>query len=289
VTCNVTSTFIDRPEGRLHVACAGSDGPSIILLSGAGVDNAALSWSHLIPALAPFFQVYALDWPKQGKSRPWNGLADHSALLSSIDAVFDHFKLERAALVGLSQGGAMSIAYTQERPERVWAMVAAGPAGTIDFPPGLHQLLYLVAKLPGPVNWATRALLGNHRNAAAFARSALFAGPVADFDRIVDDIVEEVREGGGGASDWQNGSIGPFRMNVDLRPGLGEITCPALFIQGDKDAGVKPEHTRAAAEAVPGAEFVLMESTGHWTSRQDPEAFNAIVLAFLDRHRPDQT
>lgn len=280
------STFIERPEGRLHVLRAGDRGPAIILLSGAGVDNALLSWRHLIPALSRNYCVYALDWPKQGKSRPWFGKADHETLLESVDAVFEHFGLERAALVGLSQGGAMTVAYAQERPDRVWAMVAAGPAGIIDFPPGLHQLLYLVARFPGPINWATQTLLGNHRNAAAFARSALFAGPVEDFDSIVDEIVAEVKHGGGGASDWQNASIGPWRMTVDLRPKLGQIACPALFIQGDKDVGVKPAHTRATAEAVAGAEFVLLADTGHWSNRQRPERFNQLVSDFLGRHRP---
>lgn len=281
----LASTTIRCPEGPLHVVTAGDSGPQVLLLSGAGVDNAMLSWRHTIPALAASRRAYALDWPTQGGSRPWTGLADHEGLLRAIDAVVSHFEIERMAVVGLSQGGAMAIGYTLAHPEKIEALVAIAPAGVIDFPPGIHQLLYLAARLPRLTAWATRTMLSSREAVAAFARKSLFAGPVPDFDAVVDEIIAELAQGGG-ASDWQNHSIGPFRMRVDLRPRLGEITCPTLFVQGDRDVAVKAEHTRRAAALVPNAEFALFNDHGHWLNRQSPERFNALLLDFLDRAQP---
>lgn len=275
------SVRVAQPEGDLHVIVRGESGSPVLLLSGAGNDNALLSWRHLIPVLAAEHRVFALDWPKQGGSKPWRGFAGHERMIACVTAVLDHFGLERAALVGLSQGGAIALAYAIEHPDRVSRLVALAPAGIISFPPVVHQLLWLTAK-SRLLNRTLPSLLFRSRAACAwFARRALFAGPVDDFDEIVDEYHADVLANGAGSSDWQNDSIGFWRMRVDLRPKLPEIRCPTLFIQGSKDAAVRPEHTRAAAGLVPGARHELIESAGHWANRQEPERVNALIAGFL--------
>ncbi|MGW0805907.1 alpha/beta fold hydrolase [Nonomuraea sp. NPDC002799] len=275
------STFLTCPEGRLHVYDTGGPGSPVLLLSGAGIDNALLSWRHLIPVLAPRHRVLALDWPKQGRSRPWNGQATHERMLGCLTQVLDHFELGSAALVGLSQGGALALAYAIDHPARADRLVALAPAGILSFPPVVHQALWLTAKLPLLHRTLPGAMFKSRARIARFVRHALFAGPAPDFEDVVDEIAEEVRAGGAGASDWQNASIGPLRMRVDLRPRLPEITSPALLIQGDRDIGVPPARTRAAAALIPGSRFELIEGAGHWSNRQVPDRVNPLIAAFL--------
>ncbi|MFG1942651.1 alpha/beta fold hydrolase [Nonomuraea sp. NPDC048826] len=275
------SVHVPQPEGSLRVIVSGDTGPPVLLLSGAGNDNALLSWRRLIPVLAAGHRVLALDWPKQGGSKPWQGFAGHERMLGCVTAVLDHFGLRQAALVGLSQGGAIALAYAIEHPERVSRLVALAPAGVISFPPVVHQMLWLTAK-SRLLNRTLPSLVFRSRAACAwFARRALFAGPVADFEQIVDEYHADVLANGAGSSDWQNDSIGFRRMRVDLRPSLSRISCPTLFVQGSRDAGVRPAHTRAAAGLVPGARFELIEGAGHWSNRQEPERVNALVADFL--------
>lgn len=281
MTPDLASTFVDQPEGRLHVYHTTGDGPTVLLLSGAGIDNAMLSWRHLFPVLEPDHRVLALDWPKQGRSAQWRGRVTHERMLQCMDEVLDHFQVDRASLVGLSQGGALALAYAMDRPHRVDRVVALAPAGIISFPPVVHQLLWLVAKVPLLHRTLPSLMFRNRRGVESFARKGLFAGPVDDLDDLVDEILEEVRRGGAGASDWQNGSIGFRRMNVDLRPRLPEIAAPVLFIQGDKDAGVAAKHTAAAAELVPNARLELLAGNGHWSNRQSPELVNSLIRDFL--------
>lgn len=277
---------IDRPEGRLQVIAAGDSGPPVLLLSGAGIDNALLSWRRLIPQLARTHRVFALDWPHQGGSRPWSGVADHPALLGVLDAVvpvvLETADAEMLDLVGLSQGGAMTLAYAIERPERVRRLVAMAPGGIISFPPVVHQALWLIARFPGLTTAVTSRMFRTRAGIERFVRSSLIPGPVDDFDEIVEDVLEEAtRLGGTGASDWQNASIGPLRMRVDLRPRLGEIRRPALLIQGAKDAGISPRFTAAAARRIPGARYELIDGAGHWVNRQEPERVGRLVTEFL--------
>ncbi|MCG5220197.1 alpha/beta fold hydrolase [Streptosporangium soli] len=282
------STFLKRPEGTLHIHTAGDHGTPVVLLSGAGIDNAMLSWRHLIPALAPHHRVFALDWPKQGKSRPWNGPATHERMLHCVTEVLEHFMLDQVSLVGLSQGGALALAYAIDHPDRVDRLAVLAPAGIISFPPVVHQLLWLTAKLPLLNRTLPTLMFRNRKGIARFAERALFAGPVHDFEDIIDDIVKEVRVAGAGSSDWQNASIGPLRMRVDLRPRLHEITCPTLLIQGAKDMGVKPRHTEAAAALIPDSRLEILEGNGHWSNRQSPERVNRLITDFLDTPHADQ-
>lgn len=278
----VTHEWIDQPEGRLQVTRAGSGGHPVVLLSGAGVDNAHLSWARLIPALAVDRSVYAVDWPKQGGSIPWDGLADHARLQRVVITLIDHYGLEQVDLVGLSQGAALALATAIDHPQRVRRLVAMAPAGIISFSPVVHQLLWLTAKLP-LLNATLPSLMFRTRaGVARFVRSSLIPGPVEDVEEIVDEVVTELaRAGGGGSSDWQNASIGFWRMRVDLRPRLHTISCPTLFIQGTADIGVAPKHTRAAAAQVPGARLEMIEGAGHWVNRQEPERVNRLVRDFL--------
>ncbi|MFC7623980.1 alpha/beta fold hydrolase [Microlunatus sp. GCM10028923] len=268
------------PEGRLRVITAGDTGPPVVLLSGGGTDSATLSWRHLIPDLADSFRVFAPDWPKQGRSQPWRGVADHDRLVRCVTEVLDHFGLDRVALVGLSQGGAISLAYAIEHPDRVSTIVALAPAGIIDFPPVVHQLLWLTAKIPFLSRTLPSLMSRNRAQTEAFTRRGLFAALPDDFDQVVDEIMAEGATGSS-SSDWQNTSIGPFRMRVDLRPRLSEIRCPTLFLQGDSDVGIRPHFTVAAARLVPGAKLIMLENTGHWISRQPPALVNPMIKDFL--------
>ncbi|OLL75191.1 hypothetical protein Ae168Ps1_3591c [Pseudonocardia sp. Ae168_Ps1] len=279
---------IERPEGNLHVHLAGDTGPPVLLLSGAGLDNAMLSWKHLIPDLARDHRVIAPDWPKQGRSRPWNGRATHAVLLRTVTDVLDDLGVERAAVVGLSQGGALALASAIEHPDRVERLVALAPAGTLEFPPGVHQLLWLTARAPLLSRTLPNLAFRSRVAVTAFTRRALFgsADRVADLDEIVDRVLDEARAGNAGSSDWQNDSIGFRRMRLDLRPRLPEIRCPALFVQGDRDAGVPLARTRAAADAVPGARLEVLPGRGHWSNRESPDEVNALVRTFLAEDEP---
>ncbi|MEU2948825.1 alpha/beta fold hydrolase [Nocardiopsis alba] len=278
---------VSMPEGDLSVIVEGPEqAPPVLLLSGGGVDSATLSWRHLIPDLARDHRVIALDWPKQGRSTPWEGIADHATLRRCVLAVLDRFASGPARVVGLSQGGAMTLDTAIEHPDRVERLVAMCPAGILEFPPVVHQALWLMARSTLLGSTLPGMMIGDRRKVEAFVRRSLFAGPVADFDQVIDEVMAEMEVNGASASDWQNTSIGPWRMNVDLRPRLREITCPALFLQGAEDVGVPPARTIAAAKAVPHARLELLAGHGHWLGRQSPERVGRLVRDFLTEPAP---
>jgi pimeloyl-ACP methyl ester carboxylesterase len=98
---------------------AGSSGPAVVLLHGAGRDEAGLSLGSAMIALADRCQVFAPDLPGFGDSDPmpagW-GFAEYSAFLGPL---FDALRLPRASLAGLSMGGGIGLGFALRAPERV--------------------------------------------------------------------------------------------------------------------------------------------------------------------------
>lgn len=61
---------------------------------------------------------------------------------------------------------------------------------------------------------------------------------------------------------------------------LSAITIPALVIWGAADRMIPPEHGRAYASAIPGAQFRLIENAGHLPQLETPAALLAAVSEF---------
>ena len=78
--------------------------------------------------------------------------------------------------------------------------------------------------------------------------------------------------------------VGALRelADVDLRPRLGQVAVPTLVICGADDRPNIPL-SRDLAAGIPGAELQIVPGANHIWNLQQPEAFNQIVAAFIDR------
>ena len=70
-----------------------------------------------------------------------------------------------------------------------------------------------------------------------------------------------------------------------LRPGdgPGQLRCPVVAIGADHDAISPLPDLAAFAQAVPAAQTVVLEGTGHMVMLERPDAFNTEITRFLDR------
>lgn len=270
---------VELHEGRIHYFQAGDTGPPVILLHGAGLDTAWISWRHTIPALAPWYRVYAPDWPKHGESRPWKGATTQEGLEACLSELLNAWELAHVTLVGLSMGGSVAIGMTLKQPERVARLVLVDSGG-LQQRVRSHQLSYLLL----------HASFLRHLTSRFFARRSvirhalqrqLFKGPVADLDEIVEEVYHELQARGTLFSDWQVDELIWGGVKTNHMPRLHEIACPVLIIHGSRDDLVPLSVAREAARRIPRASLHVIEGCGHWPNRERPDAFNKALLDFL--------
>jgi pimeloyl-ACP methyl ester carboxylesterase len=123
-TLNVASRY-----GATFVAASGSESAApLVLLHGAGTNSAM--WAGDIGEYSRHYRVYAVDLlGEPGRSAPvrldWNS----SAYAEWLGDVLDALKVERAVLIGLSQGGWTALKFATSQPERVDKLVLLTPGG----------------------------------------------------------------------------------------------------------------------------------------------------------------
>jgi len=74
-----------------------------------------------------------------------------------------------------------------------------------------------------------------------------------------------------------------MRTQVDMRAHLGEVQAPVLVVTGERDPFVPPYQAQTIAAGVPDGTLVTVPG-GHMTLLERPEAVQAAILAWLDRH-----
>jgi pimeloyl-ACP methyl ester carboxylesterase len=69
----------------------------------------------------------------------------------------------------------------------------------------------------------------------------------------------------------------------DVTSWLSTIQVPTLVLVGELDAISPPAEMKEIADAIPGAEFVVIPRAGHMTTMEEPAAVNGAIANFLDR------
>ena len=115
--------------GTTHVVvCGRKDAPPVVLLHG--YTATATMWSPNILEWSRDHRVYAIDVMGQpGKSLPGEPIRDGSDYVAWLTATLDALGIDRTALVGMSYGGWLALAYAVAAPARVRALVLLSPGG----------------------------------------------------------------------------------------------------------------------------------------------------------------
>lgn len=77
-----------------------------------------------------------------------------------------------------------------------------------------------------------------------------------------------------------------MRGREDYTGLLPSIRVPAIVVGADSDQAIPPDNSRLLAERVPSATLCMIPGAGHMVNMEQPEAFNACLLDFLQRCCP---
>jgi 3-oxoadipate enol-lactonase len=256
--------LLTRPDATIRYWTGGpADAPTVVLLHGATLDHRA--WAPQVDALADRFQVVVPDLRAHGAS---TGRFDFDAAVEDVLALLDELPARRVVLVGLSLGANIAQAVVHRDPARVHAVVIADAV----------------------CNTAPRQPLDASMTVAALGVQALlpgdhFARHAAQLTATQPAARAYVLEANAHRSNRETVAILSSLLTSALRPDPDyRLPVPALLVHGDRDAfGDIATSTRAWAQREPLAEYAVIPSAGHASNLDNPDAFTAALLPFLNR------
>jgi len=269
---------------RLAYRRAGTEGPTVVLLHGAGIDDGMVSYGEVLPALADDHRVYALDWPGCGDSEDVDEHAT-STYASLLAGFLDDRDLESPTVVGLSMGGAAALGTALSVPDRIGRLVLAASYGLGNRIPA-GSLWYWLAHTPGAnaLGWSAVG------SSEAATRSYLSA--------IVDDVadlspshVQAVREraaapGAGTAfTEFQRNEVRPDgTVRTDFSDRLDDLAVTTHLIHGRHDPIFPFEWSERARDRIPDATLTALDC-GHWLPRERPKRFENEIRTVANGRR----
>lgn len=126
-----TTQMIPTQYGSTFVIVSGDEtAPPLVLLHGAGGNSTI--WAGDVGMFCRRYRVYAVDLVGEaGKSAPTRPAWDSPAFAEWLQDVLNGLHLERAALVGVSQGAWTALKFAVTSPRRVSRLVLIAPGGII--------------------------------------------------------------------------------------------------------------------------------------------------------------
>ncbi len=234
------------------------------------------SWRYWKPTMdvvvGAGYRVYSFDFWGFGHSDKDLSRISIDDYVDQVIRFLDELGIDRVILVGHSMGGMVSLKTAVEHADRVRRVVAAAPP--ID-----GQSLAPLYKLTGK-EWITHL----------FVRPPVVSGIWAflmwrirqGWRRWFREVVEE---GSKAPPEVILRSVRSL-MATDLRPILPYLTVPALVVYGDQDDVVDPDQARVVEEVGnPQIQVRVLPECRHFPFLDDPPAFHALLLPFLEEER----
>jgi class 3 adenylate cyclase len=200
-------------------------------------------WRRLMDRLTSFARVIVFDKREQGLSDRTGVPPTLEDIAEDLGAVMDAAGSERAAIVGLSEGGPAALLFAASHPHRVVALALVGSYARLtrapDYPDGVpvEQLRAFVESTVD--QWGGPAAL------------RLWFGPDAARDTGLSEWWARLLRAGTSP----RGARALLRLyeDLDARSALPSISAPTLVVHGRDDVLVPAALARAVADAIPGA------------------------------------
>ena len=233
-------------DAELYYQIHGEGAPLILLHGGLGHSG---NWSKQLPVLSQQYKVVTVDSRGHGRSTMTEQQISYALMASDVVALMDYLEIEKAHVVGWSDGGIIGLYLAIHHPERLLKVVATGANYS---PAGL------------------RPDIGENQKFVSYIGNA-----IEDYQALSPD-----------PANWDAffGNIGQmWALEPDFTvEQMGSIAVPVLLLDGESDEAIYTEHTMEMASLIPTAKLIFVQGTGHFGMAEKPAEFNAEILNFLE-------
>lgn len=240
-----------------------ADAPPIVLIHGWA--SGREFWHKQTDALTESRRVIAIDLPGHGQSD--EPATPHSMKLyaDAIAAVLDDASVERAVLVGHSNGTPTVRQFYRRYPERTAGLVAVDGALLRVFSDEMAAPMLAAFKGDDHAETAERLFA---------PMSAMMSDP-ADAQMVADRL----------GTTPQRTLIGGMEASLDDAVWINDrIAVPLLVINAPNPMIWTPAYVNDVRALSDDVEYLELEGVSHFLMMDDPESFNATLTAWLERH-----
>lgn len=255
------SLYLKNRYGKIHVLVTGPDSAPPLLLFHA-TSMGAPSWLENIEVLNQRYRCYAVDHIGEGDRSRLDDLTNHpkteAEQFQLYSDIADSLGIDRATLIGSSNGGRTAMIFASHAPERVDKLILCGPMG-INMPSmGMYSRMVLSSMLP----------LQSIRNSVG--EWALGSSPnvMERYGKWFDEIMLGTLPR----------SAPPMPLSAEQ---LAKIKAPTLLILGTNDnlAG-DPVIVKELAQPIPNLQTEVLESS-HLVAVERADDVNRFISSFL--------
>jgi pimeloyl-ACP methyl ester carboxylesterase len=269
-------SFISLANGITHYQLSGSqNGTPIVLIHGFSTPYFIFdtTFNFLVQA---GFRVLRYDLLGRGYSDRPRTAYNMRLFVNQLKQLLDGLELQPINLVGLSMGGAISAAFTNQYPAYVQRHVLIDPAGAkrISLPITLEAL-----KLP-IFGELTLGLLGSGHMIKDIAADMLNQETVAHFQNQYKIQMQYKGFKRALLSTLRNGMLESI---YETYAALGKLQKATLIFWGKNDKTIPFENSQTLLQALPHAELHTLEHCGHIPHYEKPHIVNPILLEFLSK------
>jgi len=238
--------FVDNAGAKIYYARFGKGDPVILLHGGMGNGD---HWSNQVPALADKLTVITIDSRGHGRSTRSKDKPSYDQMATDVIAVMDKLKLEKAAIVGWSDGGEVALKLGVNNPTRVSKLFVFG---------------------------ANYDANGSKKRGPSSTFSSYSAKCRADYTKLSKTPKQYDEVQTWLLPIWRN----PMGFTKDQ---LKSIKAPTVIADGEHDEIIKLEQIEEMSKLIPKAELRVFKDASHFALWQDPKTFTAVLLEFLTR------
>ena len=251
---NIKTKFLSAGQGK-----------PVILLHGN--PSYGIFWYPVIGQLSSQFKVIAPDIVGYGESDKPPASYDSHYYCSWLSDLMDALDLQKANIVGHSQGGAIALHYALDYPERVEKLVIvdSGGLGRLESVGVMFALIWYVLC---PSRKASLRIwkYSLHKSEKSIGLKAL-----REYG------VEVSRMPGARRAPLLGGKVGS-RIPPEQ---LGNISQETLLIWGEQDNYYSVSQAEDAHKSIPGSQIRIISNSGHNPFYDQPKEFNNVLMKFL--------
>ena len=251
------------------------EGPRDIVYVPGWVSNLDLGWSypplaHVFERLSAIGRLILFDKRGTGLSDRGVGFPTLEERMEDVQAVMDAVGSERATLIGISEGGNMSMLFAATHPERTSALVLYGcPAK------GTWSEDYPWAKTREQLEEEAEALLTGWGGPVDLSDGAPSLAGDAEAQEFVARYLRNAASREDAVSLWR------WNAEIDVRGILPAIRVPTLVLNRTGDRWVDIGEARYLAQHIEGARLVELPGEDHLIYAGDTDRVLDEIEEFL--------